>query len=184
MALIPRRVAGAVVSIPDPATFGLTPGDFGSMFGDIGLRFDALALAYVESPRMSLYAVHVGGGPVDTADLRPFLGAAGEYVGVKGMHPEAWKAAVVNGNRVWTRGEDVATLAKTTFYCWSSGEYVFLLVGSRDAANRAMVAALPGQPAPTPRPAPTASPRASGSAQPPGASSSLGGSTSATASPS
>jgi hypothetical protein len=156
-ALIPTRIAGAAVSIPPTADFGLTPGDFGSVFGDLGLRFDALALAYVLKPRMSLYAVHVSGAPVDTNELRPYLAAAGEYVGVAGIHPEAWKAAVVNGKRVWTRGEDVATLAGTTFYCWSAPQYVFLLLGSSDAANRAMVAALPGQPAPTP------TPRASGS---------------------
>lgn len=169
-ALIPTRIAGAAVSVPPPSDFALTPGDFGGVFGDIGVRFDALALAYVEKPRMSLYAVHVWGAPVDTADLRPYLGAAGQYIGVNGLHPEAWKAAVVNGNRVWMRGEDVATLPKTTFYCWSSGEYLFLLVGSSDAANQAMVAALPGQPAPTPTPVPSGTPGATASAGSPGAS--------------
>ena len=166
VALIPTRIAGAAVQVPRPSDFGLTPGDVGQVFGDIGRRFDALALAYVEKPRMSLYAVHAWGTPVDTSDLKPYLAAAGEYVGVHGLHPEAWKAVVVSGKRVWTRGEDVATLPKTTFYCWSAGEYVFLLVGSSDAANRAMVAALPGQPAATPTPLPSGSP-ASGS---PGAS--------------
>jgi len=163
-ALIPKRIAGAPVNVPPPTQFGLTPGDFGSVFGDIGLRFDALALAYVEKPRLSLYAAHVGGSPVDTDALKPYLAAAGEYVGVHGLHPEAWKAGMVGKTRVWTRGEDVATLAHTTFYCWSSGDYVFLLVGSSDAANRAMVAALPGQAVPSPTPAPSGS--TSGSASP------------------
>jgi hypothetical protein len=59
------------------------------------------------------------------------------------------------------RGEDPATLVGTTLYCWSAGEFVFLLIGSSDAANRAMVKALPGQPAPTRTPPASASPRAS-----------------------
>ena len=175
IALIPTRIAGAVVQVPKPSEFGLTPGDFGQVFGDIGNRFDALALAYVEKPRLSLYAVHAWGAPVDTADLKPYLAAAGEYIGVHGLHPEAWRAAVVSGKRVWTRGEDVATLPKTTFYCWSAGDYVFLLVGSSDAANRAMVSALPGQPAPTPTPVPTGSPGGSRPPGSPGASSTASG---------
>jgi hypothetical protein len=178
-ALIPKRIAGAKVNVPAPAEFGLTPGDFGSIFGDIGLRFDALALAYIEKPRLSLYAMHVSGSPVDTTELKPYLAAAGEYVGVHGLQPGAWKAAMVGKTRVWTRGEDVATLAHTTFYCWSAGDYVFLLVGSSDAANRAMVAALPGQAAPTPTPAPSQSPSGSGS---PGASASPRATSSASAS--
>jgi hypothetical protein len=165
-ALIPDTVDGAQVFKPDPTSYGVSPGDIAMPFGDIGLRFRSLVIAYVVRPRLSLYAMRVEGPSVDTADLKPYLAAAGRYIGVSGLQPDAWKAAVVNGNRVWTRGEDEATLPKTTFYCWSSGQYVFLMTGSSDATNQAMVSALPGQPAPTPTP--TASPVASGSAAPGG----------------
>jgi len=163
-ALIPARIAGAVVVKPPPSAFGTTPGDMGESFGELGLRFQSLVIAYVEKPRMSLYAVRINPPAVQTSELRTFLAAAGEYVGVHGMHPEAWHAAVVTGKQVWTRGEDSATLAGTTLYCWSSGEYVFLLIGSSDAANRAMVKALPGQAAPSPTP--SATPSAPSSASP------------------
>lgn len=156
-ALIPDTVDGATVVKPDPSTFGVTPGDVGTVFGAIGLRFRSLVIAYVVKPRLSLYAVRVEGSPVDTGELQPYLATAGQYIGVSGLHPDAWKETVVDGKRAWTRGEDAATLAGTTFYCWSSGEYVFLLTGSSDKLNRAMVSALPGQPAPTPTPVPTAS---------------------------
>ena len=106
--------------------------------------------------------------PVDTEELRPYLVMAGVYIGASDRDPARWKAAVVDGNRVWTRGEDEATLAGTTFYCWSSGEYVFLITGSSDATNQAMIGALPGQAAPTPTPKP--SPASSGSAEASGSS--------------
>ena len=61
-------------------------------FGDIGLRFRSLVIAYVVSPRLSLYALRVEGPPVDTADLKPYLAAAGRYIGVSGLHPDAWIA--------------------------------------------------------------------------------------------
>jgi hypothetical protein len=151
------------VNKPSPSTYGLTPGDFGSVFGDLGLRFHSLALAYIEKPRLSLYAVRVAAPSVATAELQPYLAAAGQYLGVHGLHPEAWKSAVVGGHQVWRRGEDTATLPGTTFYCWSGGHYVFLMTGQSDVLNRAMVTALPGQPAPTPTPRPTTSPSPSGS---------------------
>jgi len=167
-ALIPKEVKGAPVVVPDPTSFGVSPGDFGSVFGDLGLRFQSLVVAYVVQPRLSLYAVRVGGAPVDTEELRPYLVMASVYIGASDRDPARWKAAVVDGNRVWTRGEDEATLAGTTFYCWSSGEYVFLITGSSDATNQAMIGALPGQPAPTPTPKP--SPASSGSAEASGSS--------------
>jgi hypothetical protein len=162
-ALIPSRLRGTTVAKPAPSAYGLTPGDFGSVFGDLGLRFQSLVVAFVEKPRLSLYAARVAAPLVATADLKPYLAAAGEYVGVHGLRPAAWKAAVVGGHQVWTRGEDTATLPGTTFYCWSAGQYVFLITGSSDTFNRAMVAALPGQAVRTPTPRPTGSPSASGS---------------------
>ncbi|TMB50843.1 MAG: hypothetical protein E6J50_04530 [Chloroflexi bacterium] len=176
-ALIPARIVGAHVEKPAPSEFGITPGDIGLTFGELGLRFESLAVAFVEKPRLSLFAVRVGGAPVDTATLRPYLAAAGQYVGIHGLHLEAWRATIVAGKRVWRRGDDAATLPGTTLYCWSAGQYVFLLTGSSDAANRAMLKALPGQPAPTPTPRPSPTPRAS--ANPSGA----GASTPATSSP-
>jgi hypothetical protein len=166
--LIPATIVGARVQKPSPGEFGITPGDIGLVFGDLGLRFQSLAVAFVEKPRLSLFAVRVSTPVVDTSALRPYLAAAGQYVGINGLHPEAWKATVVAGKRVWRRGDDPATLAGTTLYCWSAGQYVFLLTGSSDAANRAMVKALPGQPAPTPtpRPSPTAGASATPAASP------------------
>jgi hypothetical protein len=171
-ALIPDTISGSPVVKPDPTSFGVSPGDIGMPFGDLGLRFRSLVIGYVVSPRLSLYAMRVEGAPVDTNDLKPYLAAAGQYIGVSGLQPDAWKAAVVNGNRVWTRGEDEATLAHTTFYCWSSGQYVFLMTGSSDATNQAMVSALPGQPAPTPTPAPSTAASGSPAASSPAASTS------------
>ena len=160
-ALIPATIAGARVQKPGPSEFGMTPGDVGINFGDVGLRFESLVVAFVEKPRLSLFAVRVAGAAVDTAELRPYLAAAGRYVGINGLHPEAWRAAAVGGKRVWKRGDDPATLPGTTLYCWSSGQYVFLLTGSSDAANMAMVKTLPGQPVPTPTPRPSPTPHAS-----------------------
>jgi len=175
-ALIPATIVGARVEKPGPTEFGMTPGDFGINFGELGLRFESLVVAFVEKPRLSLFAVRVVGAPVDTAELRPYLAAAGRYVGINGLHPEAWRVAAVGGKRVWRRGDDPATLPGTTLYCWSSGQYVFLLTGSSDAANMAMVKALPGQPVPTPTPRPSPTPYASttasgASATPPASSS-------------
>jgi len=42
-------------------------------------------------------------------------------------------------------------------YTWSSGEFVFLLIGVDDTVNRALIAALPGEPAPSPTPVPSVS---------------------------
>jgi hypothetical protein len=162
-ALIPARLAGATVTKPPASDFGTTPGDIGEVFGELGLRFQTLVVAYIEKPRMSLYAVRVTGRPVLTSELRPYLAAAAQYVGINGLHPEAWRGTVVSGQQAWMRGEDPATLAGTTLYCWSAGEFVFLLIGSSDAANRAMLKALPGQPAPTPTPSASTSPRATAS---------------------
>jgi len=162
-ALIPATIVGARVDKPGPSEFGMTPGDFGISFGDLGLRFESLVVAFVEKPRLSLFAVRVAGAAVDTAELRPYLAAAGRYVGINGLHPEAWRSAAVGGKRVWKRGDDPATLPGTTLYCWSSGQYIFLLTGSSDAANMAMVKALPGQPVPTPTPRPSPTPHVSAS---------------------
>ena len=146
--------------------FALTPGDIGFAFGEIGNRFASLALAYVERPRLTLYAVRVDGDPVATEDLEPHLATAGRYVGIAGLDPDPWEEAVVGGSRVWTRPEDNATAAGTHIYTWSSGEYVFLLIGVDDTLNRALVEALPGEPAPSPSPTATPALSASPSASP------------------
>jgi hypothetical protein len=164
--LIPQAVAGVPVVLAPLDEFGLTPGDVGTAFGEIGNRFASLALAYVERPRLSLYAMRVDGDPVTTAELEPHLATAGRYVGIAGLDPEPWEAAVVGRNQVWVRPEDNATAAGTHVYTWSSGEFVFLLIGVDDAVNRALIEALPGEPAPTPRPAPSRSASASPAARP------------------
>lgn len=163
-ALIPSTAAGAPVVVAPFDEFALTPGDIGLAYGDIGDRFASLALAYVEQPRLTLYAMRVDGDPVATEDLEPHLATAGRYVGIAGLDADPWEAGVVAGKQVWVRPEDNATAAGTHVYTWASGEYVFLLIGVDDAVNEAMLEALPGEPAPTPSPSSSAS--ASASADP------------------
>ena len=155
--LIPATAAGLPVIIAPFEEFALTPGDIGAAFGEIGDRFASLALAYVEQPRTTLYAMRVDGEPVTTEDLEPHLETAGRYVGIAGLHREPWELVAVGANLAWVRPEDNATAAGTMIYTWSSGEFVFLLIGVDDTVNRAIVEALPGEPAPTPSPVPSAS---------------------------
>jgi hypothetical protein len=157
-ALIPEAVNGVPVIVAPFDEFALTPGDVAIAYGELGTRFASLALAYVEQPRMTLYALRVDGEPIATAELEPHLATAGRYVGIAGLDPEPWEAAVVGGNQVWVRPEDNATAAGTHVYTWSSGEFVFLLIGVDDTLNRALIEALPGEPVPTPTPTPSASP--------------------------
>lgn len=153
--LIPTTVGGVPVVVAPFDEFALTPGDIGSVYGEIGDRFASLALAYIEQPRLTLYAMRVDGDPVATEDLEPHLATAGRYVGIAGLDPDPWEAGEVAGNVVWVRPEDNATAAGTHIYTWSSGEYVFLLIGVDDAVNRALIAELPGEPAPSPSPRPS-----------------------------
>jgi hypothetical protein len=156
-ALIPTEANGVPVTIAPFDEFALTPGDIAIAYGELGNRFASLALAYVEQPRTTLYAIRVDGEPVTTADLEPHLATAGRYVGIAGLDPEPWEQAEAGGHLVWGRPEDNATAAGTMIYTWASGEYVFLLIGVDDAVNRAIVAALPGEPAPSPTPIPSGS---------------------------
>jgi hypothetical protein len=148
--------------------FALTPGDIAIAYGEIGDRFASLVLAYASSPRTSLYAMRVDGERVLTEDLEPHLATAGRYVGIAGLHREPWVSDVVGGTIVWTRPEDNATALGTHIYTWSSGEFVFLLIGTDDTVNRAIVEQLPGEPAPTPSPVPSASAEPPPSADPSG----------------
>jgi hypothetical protein len=168
-ALIPTSAAGATIVVPPITEFSQTPGDIGGVYGEVGVRFSALAIGYVTTPRTSLYAMRVDGGPVATADLEPYLAAAGNYVGIAGLHREPWSLAAVDpGHMAWVRAEDNATVAGTMIYTWAADEYVFLLIGVDDAVNRAIVAALPGEPQPTPTPAPSRTPRSSATPTPSG----------------
>jgi hypothetical protein len=162
--LIPTDANGVPVIVAPFDEFALTPGDIGRAYGEIGDRFASLALAYVEEPRATLYAMRVDGEDVSTEDLEPHLATAGRYVGISGLDPDPWEAASVAGTSVWVRPEDNATAAGTMIYTWSSGEFVFLLIGVDDTVNRAIIQQLPGEPAPTPRPSP--SPSGSGSPAP------------------
>jgi hypothetical protein len=157
-ALIPATVNGVPVVVAPFEEFALTPGDVAIAFGELGTRFASLALAYVERPRTTLYAMRVDGNPIATEDLEPHLATAGRYVGIAGLDPDPWEPAVVGGNQVWLRPEDNATAAGTHVYTWSSGQFVFLLIGVDDSLNRALVEALPGEPAPSPAPTTQASP--------------------------
>lgn len=158
VALIPTEVAGKAVQIPPITDFAYTPGDIGEVYGEIGLRFIALQVAYISQPRLSLFAVRMRAPYATTADLEPYLAEAGRYVGVAGLHREPWKLEAVAGHLVWWRPQDTATLEGTRFYTWAADGLVFLMVGVDDAQNRAMLAGLPGEPAPTPTPSPSPSP--------------------------
>lgn len=161
-ALLPETVNGAPLVVAPLDDFALTPGDVGFAYGEIGDRFSSLMLAYVEQPRLSLYAMRLDGEPVTTEELEPHLETAGRYVGIAGLAREPWVLTDVEGSLAWVRPEDNATAAGTFIYTWSNGEFVFLLIGVDDVTNRAMVAALPGEPAPTPTPEPTAPPASPG----------------------
>ena len=154
-ALIPTEANGVPVVVAPIDEFALTPGDIAIAYGELGDRFASLALAYVEQPRTTLYAMRVDGEPVTTDDLEPHLATAGRYVGIAGLDPDPWRRGRVGGHAVWVRPEDNATAAGTMIYTWASGEYVFLLIGVDDAVNRAIVGALPGERAPAPTPIPS-----------------------------
>lgn len=160
-ALIPTEVAGATVQVPAVDEFAYTPGDFGEAYGELGLRFTALQVAYVPRPRsLSLFVARVSPPAVTTAELEPHLATAGRYVGIDGLHREPWELETIDGRLVWVRPEDHATALNTMIYTWASGEYVFLMIGVDDELNRAMFAALPGEAAPTPSPAPSSASQA------------------------
>jgi hypothetical protein len=155
IALIPTEVAGQPVQIPAITEFSITPGDIGEVYGEIGARFRSLQIAYISLPRLSVYAMRMNPPTVTTADLKPYLAAAAEYVGIAGLHPEAWKLETLSGHVVWVRPEDNATLRGTRVYSWVADDLVFLMIGVDEAQNLAMLAGLPGEPPPTPSPAPS-----------------------------
>lgn len=168
-ALIPRTAGGATIVVVPPDQYGLTPGDVGEPFGDLGRYFHSLLIGYVEQPRATLYAMRVEGRRIATGDLRPHLAEIGRYVGIAGLHPEAWHSAELPGHLVWVRPEDNATVAGTMIYTWAADDFVFLVIGVDDTVNRAIVADLPGEPPPTPTPAPSRSPSPTASPLPSGA---------------
>ena len=157
VALIPTTVAGKAVQIPAITEFGITPGDIGEVYGDVGLRFRTLQLAYISEPRLSLYAMRMDPPLIRTADLEPYLAAAGEYVGIAGLHREPWKLQTVVGHVVWVRPEDNATLPGTHVYTWVADDLVFLMIGVNDVQNMGMLTGLPGEAPPTPTPVPSPS---------------------------
>ena len=155
VALIPTEVAGEAVQIPAITEFSITPGDIGEVYGEIGARFRSVQIAYIERPRLSLYAMRMNPPTVTTADLKPYLAAAAEYVGIAGLHPEAWKLQPIAGHVVWVRPEDNATLPGTHVYTWVADDLVFLMIGVNETQNLAMLAGLPGEAPPTSSPAPS-----------------------------
>ena len=178
-ALIPTRAGSATVVVPPIDEFGLTPGDMGDAYGDLGNRFASLVIGYVGEPRTTLYAMRVDGEAPTTEDLEPYLATAGRKVGIAGLDPDPWSLESIGDHRTWVRGEDNATAAGTMIYTWAADGYVFLLIGVNDTVNRAILAGLPGEPPPTPSPRPSRSPAGSGSA-----AGSPSGSAAASASPS
>jgi hypothetical protein len=163
-ALIPTRLNGATITVPPPSDFAYTPGDFAPAYGELGLRFRALQVAYVVQPRLSLYVARVEAPFPTTRELEPYLETAGQYVGIAGLHREPWHYRRVAGRVTWMRPEDDATVAGTMIYTWAADEYVFLMIGVDDRLNRALFQALPGEDAATATPRPSASPQASSEA--------------------
>ncbi len=161
-ALIPDEVAGQAVNKPPVTDFAYTPADVGPVFGEIGMRFTAVQVAFITPRRLSLYAMRMIPPFATTVDLEPYLAAAGEFVGIAGLHREPWQLSGVAGHTVWVRPEDDATVAGTMIYTWATNGYVFLMIGTDDTLNQAMLAALPGEPPPRPSPSLTASPAPSG----------------------
>jgi len=162
-ALIPHVLLGHPVTIPTVKEFSLTPGDIGQVYGEIGDRFRTLQVAFVERPRLSLYAMRMDPPFATTADLEPYLAAAGEYVGIAGLHRDPWKLTAIGSHLTWVRPGDEATLPGTIIYTWATDGYVFLITGVNQALNQAMLQALPAEPPPTPTPRPSPSPTASSS---------------------
>lgn len=156
-ALIPTELAGRAVQVPPITDFAYTPGDIGEPYGEIGLRFISIQVAYISQPRLSLYAMRMRPPFATSADLEPYLAAAGEYVGIAGLHREPWQLGVVGTRVVWWRPDDKATLKGTRVYTWAVDGLVFLMIGVDEAQNVAMLAALPGVPAPSPTPLPSVS---------------------------
>lgn len=158
-ALIPEQAAQWTVVQPPITEYGITPGDIGqAAYGELGSRFQTLVIAFVREPRMSLYAMRVDPPAVTTEELEPYLATAGRYVGISGLEREPWSLADVAGHLVWVRPSDDATLPGTQVYTWAADEFVFLLIGVSDEVNQAVIALLPGEPAPTPTPRPSVSP--------------------------
>lgn len=161
-ALIPGRVAGVPVVVPPVDQFPYTPGDFGeAAYGELGLRFSSLQVAYIEEPRLSLFVARVDGPPVTTQELEPHLETAGRAVGIAGLVREPWELVTIRRRVAWVRPEDNATAAGTMIYTWAADGFVFLMIGVDDRVNRALFAALPGERAPRSS-GPSASPSGSG----------------------
>lgn len=150
-ALIPSALLGRAVTVPPITDFGLTPGDVGGVYGELGLRFHSLQLAFIGRPHLlSLYAVGVDPPIVATVDLEPYLATAGQYVGVAGLHREPWTLRAIGGHQVWARPGDEAMITGATVYTWAAGGYLFLLVGVDPDQDAAMLAVLPGEAAAVP----------------------------------
>jgi len=163
IALIPTELAGRTVTIPPIADFGLTPGDIGEVYGEIGVRFRSLQLVFIGRPHLlSLYAVRMDPAFATTNDLEPYLAAAGEYVGVAGLHREPWTLRVIGGHLVWARPGDDAMITGATVYAWATQGFLFLMVGVEQAQDAAMIAALPGEAGPGASPSAGGSPARAG----------------------
>jgi hypothetical protein len=156
--LIPGRAAGERVVVPPVDDFAYTPGDIAEVYGELGLRFTALQVAYVDEPRLSLFAMRVAPPEVTTRELEPFLEEAGRYVGIAGLVREPWKLRRIGRRITWVRPEDNATALGTHIYTWAAGDVVFLMIGVDEEVNRALFRALPGEQAPSSTPSPSSTP--------------------------
>ena len=164
-AIIPENVDGSTVVVPEEVS--LTPGDVGTVFGEHGARFRSLVIGFTEEPRLTVFAMRIEPPRVATLQLRRHLPEIGQYLGISELDPEPWELVGVAGTEVWVRGGDEATSPGTQIYTWAQDDVVFLLIGTDEDHNRAMISALVAAlPAPT-EPA-AASPSASPGATPAG----------------
>jgi hypothetical protein len=161
-AMIPDRAAGERVVVPPVDEFAYTPGDIAEAYGELGLRFTALQVAYVDEPRLSLFAMRAAPPEVTTRELEPYLEEAGRYVGIAGLVREPWKLRRIGTRVTWIRPEDNATALGTHIYTWAAGDVVFLMIGVMigvdEEVNRALFRALPGEQAPSSTPSPSSTP--------------------------
>lgn len=143
LAIIPEAVGGSPVVVPED--LALTPGDVGDVYGEHGTRFRSLAVAFTDEPRLTLFAMRVDPPRVRTRALEPMLPEIGQYLGISEPDAEAWALTEVAGQDVWMRGEDEATSPGTQIYTWAADDLVFLLIGTDEAHNVAMITALAGE---------------------------------------
>ena len=114
VAIIPTRVRRIDIQVPPARPVRRSrPATSAPSYGELGLRFRSLQVAYVVEPRLSLYVARVDPPLPTTRSLEPYLATAGQYVGIAGLHRKPWRYRSIGDRVAWVRPEDDATLAGT-----------------------------------------------------------------------